>query len=171
MPWKAYADKKGLSMLTILLLICITIFVLTIVFGRKAMAVENAVGTTLCAIAILSALAVSGLAVLIPIIGTDYIRSTTMADQKIKLYKEQNKDIEEKVSLVVDKYLQHEKETYKDLKPESKITLASMYPELSSNQLVQQQIALYNKNNEKLTKCRLQKIKASYDKRLIIPFS
>ena len=60
----------------------------------------------------------------------DYYETTTLADQKIKLYTEQNKDIENKVAIVVDKYLEHEKDTYATLKPKTKITLASTYPEL-----------------------------------------
>ena len=101
----------------------------------------------------------------------NYCEVTTLADQKIKLYTEQNKDIEDKVALVVDKYLEHEKDTYATLKPKTKITLASTYPELQSNKLVQQQIQLYNENNKKITNCKLQKIKSQFYRKLIIPFS
>ena len=101
----------------------------------------------------------------------DYYETTTLVDQKIQLYTEQNKDIENKVGLVVDKYLKHEKDTYATLKPKTKITLASTYPELQSNKLVQQQIQLYNENNKKITKCKLQKIKAQFYRKLIVPFS
>ena len=100
-----------------------------------------------------------------------YYKTATLADQKIKLYTEQNKDIEDKVAVVVDKYLAHEKDTYATLKPKTKITLASTYPELQSNKLVQQQIQLYNENNKKITNCKLQKIKAQFYRKLIVPFS
>ena len=70
----------------------------------------------------------------------EYYEISTLSDQQIKLYIEQNKDIENKVGLIVDKYLEHEKDTYATLKPKTKITLASTYPELQSNKLVQQQI-------------------------------
>ena len=101
----------------------------------------------------------------------DYYETTTLVDQKIQLYTEQNKDIEDKVALVVDKYLEHEKDTYATLKPKTKITLASTYPELQSNKLVQQQIQLYNENNKKITNCKLQKIKSQFYRKLIVPFS
>ena len=101
----------------------------------------------------------------------DYYKIGTLADQKIQLYTEQNKDIENKVGLVVDKYLKHEKDTYTTLKPKTKITLASTYPELQSNKLVQQQIQLYNENNKKITNCKLQKIKSQFYRKLIVPFS
>ena len=101
----------------------------------------------------------------------NYYETTILVDQKIKLYTEQNKDIENKVALVVDKYLEYEKDTYTTLKPKTKITLASTYPKLQSNKLVQQQIQLYNENNKKITKCKLQKIKAQFYRKLIVPFS
>ena len=101
----------------------------------------------------------------------DYYKISTISDQKIKLYTEQNKDIENKVAIVVDKYLTHEKDTYAELKPKTKITLASTYPELQSNKLVQQQIQLYNENNKNITNCKLQKIKAQFYRKLIVPFS
>ena len=101
----------------------------------------------------------------------NYYKITTLADQKIKLYTEQNKDIENKVALVVDKYLKHEKDTYAELKSKTKITLASTYPELQSNKLVQQQIQLYNENNKKITNCKLQKVKSQFYRKLIVPFS
>ena len=101
----------------------------------------------------------------------NYYKISTISDQKIKLYTEQNKDIENKVGLVVDKYLEHEKYTYATLKPKTKITLASTYPELQSNKLVQQQIQLYNENNKNITNCKLQKIKAQCYRKLIVPFS
>ena len=101
----------------------------------------------------------------------DYYKISILADQKIQLYTEQNKDIENKVGLVVDKYLKHEKDTYATLKPKTKITLASTYPKLQSNKLVQQQIQLYNENNKKITNCKLQKIKSQFYRKLIVPFS
>ena len=101
----------------------------------------------------------------------NYYKIATLADQQIKIYTEQNNDIENKVTLVVDKYLQHEKDTYTTLKPKAKITLASIYPELQSNKLVQQQIRLYNENNKKITNYKLQKIKAQFYRKLIVPFS
>mgnify|MGYP006343689265 CR=1 FL=1 len=101
----------------------------------------------------------------------EYYETITLVDQRIQLYAEQNKDIENKVGLVVDKYLEHEKNTYATLKPKTKITLASTYPELQSNKIVQQQIQLYNKNNKKIINCKLQKINSQFYRKLIVPFS
>lgn len=79
-------------------------------------------------------------------------------DEKIKLYQKQNKDIEEKIEVVVKQYMDYETNTYKELKSDSYITLVNLYPELKSDKMVQQQIDLYTKNNEKITELKEQKI-------------
>ena len=155
-------------MLTLILLIVIAMCVILISCAIKTDCIESdAIGALIF---------LSGLIGFILLIGVlvctyNYYKTTTLADQKIQLYTEQNKDIEDKVAVVVDKYLAHEKDTYTELKPKTKITLASTYPELQSNKLVQQQMKLYNENNKKLTNCKLQKIKAKFYRKLIVPFS
>ena len=154
-------------MLTLILLIVVAICVL-VFYIIKIGNVDFEYLTFLSGIA---AIVILTLLILVLKFTYNYYKTMTIADQKIQLYTEQNKDIENKVALVVDKYLKHEKDTYAELKPETKITLASTYPELQSNQLVQQQIQLYNENNKKLTNCKLQKIKSQFYRKLIVPFS
>lgn len=79
-------------------------------------------------------------------------------DDKIKLYQKQNKDIEEKIEVVVKQYMDYETNTYKELKSDSYITLVNLYPELKSDKMVQQQIDLYTKNNKEITELKEQKI-------------
>ena len=164
-------NEVKIYMLTLILLIVIAICVVLTSYAIKTDCTESD--------AIDSLIFLSGLvgfilliAVLVCLVCTyDYYKISTISSQKIKLYTEQNKDIENKVAIVVDKYLTHEKDTYATLKPKTKITLASTYPELQSNKLVQQQIQLYNENNKNITNCKLQKIKAQFYRKLIVPFS
>lgn len=79
-------------------------------------------------------------------------------DEKIKLYQNQNKNIEEKIELVVKEYKDYEKDTFKDLKADSYITLVNLYPELKTDEMVKQQIELYMKNNKKITSLKEDKI-------------
>ena len=153
-------------MITLILLITIAICIV-LVFCMAEIRDSNAIeGLTF-----LSGLVGFILLIVVLVNTYNYYATITLADQQIKLYTEQNNDIENKVSLVVDKYLKHEKDTYATLKPKAKITLASIYPELQSNKLVQQQIQLYNENNKKITNCKLQKIKSQFYRKLIVPFS
>ena len=155
-------------MLTLILLIAIAICITLISYAIKTDTIED---DTIGGLIFLNGLVIFILLIVVLVCTYNYYTTTILADQQIKLYTEQNNDIENKVALVVDKYLKHEKDTYATLKPKTKITLASTYPELQSNKLVQQQIQLYNENNKKITKCKLQKIKAQFYRKLIVPFS
>lgn len=155
-------------MLTLVLLIVIAICVALISY---IIIIKTDCTDGINALTFLSGFAAFVLLILVLIFTYNYYKIITVSNQEIQLYTEQNKDIEDKVAVVVDKYLAHEKDTYTELKPKTKITLASTYPELQSNKLVQQQMKLYNENNKKLTNCKLQKIKAKFYRKLIVPFS
>lgn len=92
------------------------------------------------------------------IIVTVLLVNTRVIDNKIELYTEQNKKIENQVEIAVKNYMNFESDTYKDLKIDSYITLANLYPELKSNELVQQQINLYLDNNKKIISLNEKKI-------------
>lgn len=81
-----------------------------------------------------------------------------VVDNKIELYQNQNKEIEQKIEITVKQYMDFETNTYKELKPDSYINLVSLYPELKADKLVQQQIKLYTENNETITSLKEQKI-------------
>lgn len=53
-------------------------------------------------------------------------------------------NIENSINPVVQNYLDHEKETYTALTPDNAVIFASIYPELSSNEIVQKQLNIYN---------------------------
>lgn len=65
-------------------------------------------------------------------------------EQKIVVYQEEMTNIENSISPVVQNYLDHEKETYTALTPDNAVIFASIYPELSSNEIVQKQLNIYN---------------------------
>lgn len=92
------------------------------------------------------------------------VQSGNLLDQKIELAQTQNADIENKVKIVVDNFLSHEKDTYKALKPDEVILAATTYPELQSNAMVQEQIKVYEENNKKITSLKEQKIDLSVKK-------
>ena len=86
------------------------------------------------------------------------VMSGGLLDERIELARTQNEDIEQKVMLVVEKYMNHESDTYKSLKPDEAILAASIYPELQSNTLVQEQIKVYENNNKKITSLKEEAI-------------
>lgn len=79
-------------------------------------------------------------------------------NQKIELYKTQNKAIENKIEVTVKNYMEYEGSTFKELKGDSYIQLVNLYPELKADKLVQQQIDLYLSNNEEIIKLKEEKL-------------
>lgn len=79
-------------------------------------------------------------------------------NQRIDMYQEQNNQIENSISDLVENYMDYESKTFKDLSPDSSITLISLYPELKSDKLVEQQCNLYMENNKKITELRESQI-------------
>ena len=87
---------------------------------------------------------------------------TNVIDEKIELYTTQNKEIESKVEEVVKEYMKHEHDTFVDLKTDtSYITLVTLYPELKSDELIKNEIILYEENNQKIINLKEQKINKS----------
>lgn len=89
------------------------------------------------------------------------VSSGSIIDSKIELYQSQNAEIESKVQATVASYLAHEKQTYKNLRPDNAITVALGYPELHSNELVKKQIEVYEDNNKKIMGLKEEKLNQS----------
>lgn len=87
--------------------------------------------------------------------------SSLNLDSRIELYQSQNAEIESKVQATVASYLTHEKQTYKDLKPDNAIAIVSAYPELHGNELVKKQIEVYEDNNKKILGLKEEKLNQS----------
>lgn len=97
---------------------------------------------------------------LIPVVYQSYqvfCRANTIQTQ-IEMYEEENSKIEEKINTVVQDYLEHEKETYKDIKPENVMAALSMFPELNSSELVKKEIEIYQSNEAKLIELKEEQI-------------
>lgn len=79
-------------------------------------------------------------------------------DEKIAMYQEENTKIEKQIDTLVSNYMNYESDTYEKFKSESSITLVSMYPELKSDKLVEEQISVYEENNKKIREFKEDKI-------------
>ena len=79
-------------------------------------------------------------------------------DEKISMYQEENKNIEEQIDNLVKQYMNYEGSTLKEFSSESSITLITMYPDLKSDELVKAQIDTYTKNNNKIKKLKEDKL-------------
>lgn len=87
------------------------------------------------------------------------IATETIIDDKIAMYQAENAEIEQDIDRIVKEYLEYEHDTFTDLKTEeSSITLVTLFPELKSDTLVQQQLEIYVENNKKIKSLREEKI-------------
>lgn len=87
------------------------------------------------------------------------VATESIIDSKIEMYQEENTNIEQDIDRIVKEYLEHEHDTFTDLKTEeSLITLVTLFPELNSDTLVQQQIKIYVENNAKIKSLKEEKI-------------
>ena len=87
------------------------------------------------------------------------IKTIEVIDQKIEMYTDENAKIEDKMDTLVKEYMKHENKTFSDLKTEeSAITLVTLYPELKSDALVEQQLNTYLHNNDLIKELKEEKI-------------
>ena len=76
-------------------------------------------------------------------------------NKKIEVYETEMQTIQVTINDVVANYLDHEKETYAALTPENAVIFASIYPELSSSELVKRQLEIYNNYLVSIKNCKL----------------
>ena len=105
----------------------------------------------ICTVVLVVALVLTG------ILGVFYSKHTII-DEKIALYETQNAKIEAQVATAVEGYKEFESDTFANCKPEDLTLVLTLYPELSSNELVKQQIYIYQDNNEKILALKEQKL-------------
>jgi hypothetical protein len=82
-------------------------------------------------------------------------------DEKIAMYEEENRAIEESIDATVKAYMEFEANTYVELKDKDSMNLVSLFPELKSDTLVQQQIEVYVSNNNQIKELKEEKIELS----------
>lgn len=84
--------------------------------------------------------------------------SLRIIDEKINVYSNQNKEIEQKVETTIKQYMEYENKTFVQLKPEEYVNLINLYPELKSDELLQKEIKLYIKNNNEILDLKQEKL-------------
>lgn len=108
---------------------------------------------------------VGGIGAIIALIATIFLTISVSfsgtIDEKIRMYTEENTKIESQIEVAVEKYMDHEAETFSAASPDSFITLVSLYPELKSDTLISSQIDIYVQNNKKIVNLKESKINAS----------
>lgn len=92
------------------------------------------------------------------------VSNLAVIDTKIEMYQEENTKIETQIAETVKQYQQYESDIFKDISPDSSITLVALYPELKSDTLVQKQIEVYMANNAKIKELKESKINGNVNR-------
>ena len=92
------------------------------------------------------------------------VSELSVIDSKITMYQEENTKIEQQVANVVTQYQEYETKTFTAVAPEDSMTLVSLYPELKSDKLVQEQIKVYINNNNKIKELKEKQINGKVHK-------
>ena len=93
------------------------------------------------------------------------IADIPIVQQKIEMYTEENEKIEKEISVIVENYLDHEKYVFD--KNVSIPALISLYPELKSDSLVQNQIKIYENNNNQIKSLKTKLIELQKSKFMV----
>lgn len=80
-------------------------------------------------------------------------------DERITLYEETNRQIDESIYEMVAQYQNYEGETFEKLKGATADTLVSLYPELKTDTLVNSQMEIYVNNRKEILALKERKIK------------
>ena len=101
------------------------------------------------------------------VIGNLY-NTSYLIPSKIAMYEEENAVIESKIEATVEKYMEFEQGIIFEIAPdEDCMTLISLYPELKSDTLIQSEIEVYLKNNNKIKELKEKQINKSLWKFLL----
>ena len=89
-----------------------------------------------------------------------YNSTKTTADRQIVVLEERNELVVKQIEPLVDKYLEYEGNTYKDLKLDANIIVSmANYPQLKGDEFVQSQIKIILDNQKQITDLKLKKAK------------
>lgn len=87
-----------------------------------------------------------------------YNNTKASCDKKITVLEEKNELVLKQVEPIVNRYLLYESETLEKVKVSSEnIVALSMYPELKGNEFLKSQIDIVVKNQDEITKLKLNK--------------
>ena len=116
---------------------------------------RGAVGVSLTAVgSIITLIMIVG----IPLTFSEYYDVKSCIDDKIAIIEERNEEIVNATYPIIEKYIEYEGNTFKELKPTAeKLIAISAYPTLQSNVLIQEQIKVLKENNTRLTDLKLEK--------------
>lgn len=100
----------------------------------------------------------------------DNVIELKIIDQQMEMYQEENSNIQNSISEIIGNYMNYEQGTYAknlesmDLKSLDIVVLSQLYPDLKANEMVNQQINIYQENNNKVKELKEKKLECKLSK-------
>lgn len=144
-------------MLIVLLVISILVSIIGIIKLSKYG--EDGLGIAFTSFGVLFSLT---LLIIMPIALTNTLKMSQM-DNRIAVYEEENTRIEEQIKTAIQVYQDYEKEIYEninlnEISSEKLLLIASVYPELKSDTMVQELIHIYVNNTNEIKQLKVNKL-------------
>lgn len=149
-------------MIILLFIISITMLIISIIFNKKGNEARKDTADWFTSLILFGFTTITCLFATLGF--TASVVKSKYIVEKITMYEQQNKQIEEQIDTVVKQYQEYESDTYIKTSSESSITLVSLYPDLKSDELVKEQIKVYQNNNKKITELKEGQISAKASK-------
>lgn len=147
-------------MITLLFIIFIIVTIAMICANNRELDYDD----SLCVMIVIDLVCIGGIIILLG----NLFNVSYVIPNKIAMYQEENAIIEERVSSTVAKYMEYEKDIIYEVAPsDDAMTLISLYPELSSDELIKEEINVYVSNNNKIRELKDTELNKSIYKFLL----
>lgn len=139
-------------MIQLLLIISLIILIGSLVAYKEDCDEEICLG-----VGLVSGLILLVMSIVLPTLAVQ-VQGLDLIEEKLALRETRNAEIEAKVGFLVDKYMNYESTTFKELKPSEIMVAVELYPELKSDAMIQDEIKLYKDNIAEITSLKERKI-------------
>lgn len=146
-------------MLIVLFIFFLLLTILSVILSNKDIGDELNQELLICT---LGCIDVAIVAVIVYFCGD--LASLSITDQKIKMYEQENNNIQYSISEIVENYKDYEVESQtkslENIKTQNLDVglVTQIYPDLKSNELVAKQIEVYSDNNNKIKQLKEEKL-------------
>lgn len=146
-------------MLIVLFIFFLLLTILSVILSNKDIGDELNQESLIC---ILGCIDVAIVTVIVYFCGD--LASLSITDQKIKMYEQENNNIQYSISEIVENYKDYEVESQtkslENIKTQNLdvALVTQIYPDLKSNELVVKQIEVYSDNNNKIKQLKEEKL-------------
>lgn len=143
-------------MLIIIDLICVALIFLACFIGDRVD--EDSLLFKFCVGSVVVSAIIGIICLLMTIVSIGKVVGSSAIDEQINLYEDANVQIEEHINSAVDEYKAYENDTLEKFDGSNGTEIISVYPELKTNELIQEQMDIYYQNQTTILELKSKKI-------------